>query len=184
MTILGYFNGNLTEEQRLAFEEKNVTSFLIDLSDEDETTFKGSLDQMVNYLSSGDQLVIYNLSNLKRTLAEVATLLTVLKNADVELVVLNKEELFNSMTDSEFFEFIIDLYEENQKVIQEKTRISQKNKRNVGRPRISQRKIEQIRHLRLEKKYTLQEVSKICDVSLGTVYKYTEQLDDPEPVLN
>ena len=174
MTVCGYINGNLTKELYKEFVAHGATTLVIETEEVNESDGQTILDALINGLSEGDQLIIYNVSNLKKTLFELAIFFKILIDRDVELVILNKDELFNTMTDTEFFEFIIDLCEENKRVVQEKTKIAERKNRQVGRPRVSDETIEKIRYLRTQKNYTLQDTAKICDVSLGTVYKYTD----------
>lgn len=174
MNIYGYVNGDMTKELYNEFREHKVTTLVIETQEVEQGEAQTTLDALVTGLTKGDKLIIFNLSNLKKTLSELAIFFKTLDEREVELVILNKDELFNTMTDAEFFEFIIDLYEENRRVVQEKSKLSERKNRNVGRPRVSEETIERIRHLRIQKNYSLQDTAKICEVSLGTVYKYAD----------
>lgn len=174
MGIFGYINGNVTKEQYQEFNEKNITTLLIDMPNIGKGHNRKSIDSLLTHLKTGDKLVVYNLNNLEKTLTELALFLKSLKEKEIELIIIDKEELFESMTSYEFFDFIVDLHEENQKVLREKANVAQKSKRNIGRPKVSQETIDRIRHLRIEKNYTLQDTAELCDVSLGTVYKYAD----------
>lgn len=174
MNIYGYVNGDMTKELYKEFMNNNVTTLIIETQEVNQSNHSAILEALITGLSKGDKLVIYNFSNLKKTLSELAIFLKSLGEKEIELVILNKDELFNTMTDAEFFEFIIDLYEENRRVVQEKSRQTERKNRNVGRPRISEETIERIRYLRIEKNYSLEDTAELCDVSLGTVYKYAD----------
>ena len=176
MNTLAYINGEVTTERYNELLQKNVTKILIDVprgkpNDEEVTD---SLDYIVKNLNAGDQLIIYDLSNLHRTLSELSKFFIQVKEKEIDLIILNKEEIFNSMTDKEFVDFIFDLNEENQRVIQEKVKKSIKNPQAVGRPKLSEENIKRIRHLRLDKHYTLKDTAELCGVSVGTVYKYAD----------
>lgn len=174
MNILGYFKGNITKEQYKEFKKNDVGSLLIDFPDCEENSIDILSDEMFLCLSEGDKLIIYNLINLGKTLVELALFLKKLKDKNIELVILVKDELFDSMTDSEFFQFIFDLYEENQKIVKNKIEDSRRHRKNIGRPKVSEETIEKIRELRIEKHYSLQSTANLCDVSIGTVYKYAD----------
>lgn len=174
MRIFGYINGNVTKEQYQEFKKMKVTTLLIDMPMVGEGHTERSIDIFLKHFRMGDKLIVFNLTNLEKTLTELALFLKRLKEKEIELVVLDKDELFESMTAYEFFDFIVDLHEENQKVLKEKASIAHKNKRNIGRPKVSEEVIERIRYLRIEKNYTLQDTAELCDVSLGTVYKYAD----------
>ena len=180
LNTVAYIHGEFTKEQFKELEEKEVTSIFIDVPRQDQSIDQTgeSLDKIVRSLSSGDKLIIHDLTTLNRTLNELAIFLKTMKDKNIDLVILNKEEEFNSLTDSEFLGFIVDLYKENQKLVKEKTKKSTTKSQNVGRPKLSQKKINKIRDLRLNKKFTLQDTAKLCGVSAGTVYKYADSQKD------
>ncbi|MBP2966657.1 recombinase family protein, partial [Acinetobacter baumannii] len=134
-----------------------------------------SLESIMESLSAGDQVIIYDLTNLYRTLSELASIFRQAKQKEIKLIILNKEEIFNNMTDEEFIEFIFDLNEENKRVTIERKKRSSKGVNNVGRPKLSKESIEKIRHLRLEKNYSLRDTAELCGVSIGTVHKYADK---------
>ncbi len=174
MNIYGYVNGDMTKDLYKEFRDHDVTTLVIETREVNQGENQPTLDALLTGMSKGDKLIIYNLSNLKKTLSELAVFLKTLKERSVELVILNKDELFNTMTDAEFFAFIIDLYEENKRVVQEKSKRSERKNRNIGRPSVSKETIERIRQLRIHENYSLQDTAKMCEVSLGTVYKYAD----------
>ena len=175
MKTLAYINGEMTTERFQELEKQQVSKIIIDIPNDnrDGKQTTESLNYILELLVAGDRLIVINLSNLNRTLTELAIFFKKIQEKQIKLVILNKDDVFSSMTDSDFFNFIIDLHEENKSVIREKTKITTDKKQ--GRPKLSQEKIERIRWLRLKKKYPLREVAKLCDVSVGTVYKYCDQ---------
>lgn len=176
MTRLAYINGEITTSKFRELKKKEVTKILIDIpinkSNGEQVT--NSLDDILNILVSGDQLIIDDLASLKRTLTELALFLKEIEQKNIDLIILNKDRIFDAMTDSEFFSFIKDTHNENQAVLNEKAKQVRKISKSAGRPKLSQEKIDQIRDLRLEKKCTLKETAKICNVSIGTVHKYAD----------
>lgn len=180
MNTLAYINGDITTEQYQDLINQNVTSILIDVPREEnnEKVIDKSLKTIIESLRPGDKLIIYDLTNLYQTLSELALFFKQAKEKEIELVILNKEEIFNSMTDKDFMEFIHDLNEENHRVVQKKIERSKKTSKSVGRPKLSQENIKRIRHLRLEKKYTLSDTAELCGVSVGTVHKYADRVGE------
>lgn len=176
MNTLAYINGNITTEQYEELLKKNVTSILIDVprGDRSGQQIARSLKQVVNDLTAGDQLIIYDLSNLYRTLSELASFFRELKEKSIDLVILKKEEVFSSMTQDDFMNFIFDINNENQEVIKEKKIMSDRHAKKAGRPKVEQDNIDKMRHLRLDKHYTLKDTAELCGVSVGTVYKYAD----------
>lgn len=176
MKTLAYVNGEISVEQYRELLTKNVTSILIDLPGEDEENqISNSLNSILMNLERGDELIIYDLTNLHRTLSELSTFFKKIKEKEINLTILNKEEIFGIMTDAEFVEFIFDLNEENKKISKEQRDKTINKTKNVGRPKMSEENIKKIRRLRLEKKLSLKETAELCGVSVGTVYKYTNQ---------
>ena len=87
MNTLAYINGEVTTERYNELLEKNVTKILIDVprgkpNDEEVTD---SLDYIVKNLSAGDQLIIYDLSNLHRTLSELSKFFIQVKEKEIDL---------------------------------------------------------------------------------------------------
>lgn len=177
MKTIAYINGEITAVQYEELLKKKVTSILIDIPGEknDGDQVGVSLDFILANLEAGDELIIYDLSNLYRTLSELAIFFKKAEEKRVKLTILNKEDVFASMTDKEFISFIFDLNEENRKVHQDQKSKLDKSNKNVGRPKLSKENIQKIRRLRLEKKLSLRETAELCGVSIGTVYKYTNQ---------
>ena len=176
MNTLAYINGSITTEQYEELLKKDVTSILIDVprGDRSGQQIARSLKQIVNDLTAGDQLIIYDLSNLYRTLSELAVFFRELKEKRIDLVILKKDEIFSSMTQDDFMNFIFDVNYESQEVIKEKKIRADKHSKKAGRPKVEQDNIDKMRHLRLDKHYTLKDTAELCGVSVGTVYKYAD----------
>lgn len=174
MTTFGYINGELTEKILEAFKKEGVNKLLVNGNyglEEDTIEF---LNGIISKLSHSDKLVIYDFSNLKLTLTELTSFFRSLKEKKVDLKIINKDEAFSTMSDSEFIEFIEDLSKENQEVMKNRAQASANRHKRSGRPKISQETIDRINYLRHEKQYTLKDISIICNVSIGTAYKYLE----------
>ena len=176
MHTLAYINGDITTEQYRDLIKKNVTSILIDVPSGDRSgeNISRSLNHIVEDLTFGDRLIVYSLSNLYRTLSELATFFKKIKEKSIDLIILNKEEIFNSLTSEEFMEFIFDINNENQSVVRDKKIKSDVYSKKAGRPKTGQDNIQKMRHLRLDKNYTLKDTAELCGVSVGTVYKYAD----------
>lgn len=179
MNTLAYINGDITTEQYQDLLKQNVTSILIDVPNGNDNgeQISQSLETIIASMSAGDRVIIYDLSNLNRTLSELSKFFRQAREKDIELIILNKEEIFNSMTDGEFIDFIFDLNEENYRVSIEKKNQVKETSKSAGRPKLSQENIKKIRHLRLEKNYTLRDTAELCGVSVGTVHKYADRAE-------
>lgn len=174
MTTFGYINGELTESILEAFKKENVNKLLVNGTNGLEEDTIEFLNEIIKKLSHSDKLVIYDFSNLKLTLTELTSFFRSLKEKKVDLKIINKDEAFSTMTDSEFIEFIEDLSRENQEVLKKRAKVSSNRSKRSGRPKISQETIDRMNYLRYEKNYTLKDIAVICGVSIGTAYKYLD----------
>lgn len=175
MIRFGYFNGDLTEDIFKSFKKEGASKLYLNNEYEINGDTLSCLNSIIDSLSEEDELIIYDFSNLKLTLAELTSLFRRLKEMNSSLKIINKNEVFNLMTDQELMEFISEISDANKSVMREKGKNITKKNQHVGRPKISDETIERINYLRFQKNYTLKDISVICDVSIGTAYKYLNQ---------
>lgn len=129
-------------------------------------------------LKSGDELVVYELRSLGKSLKQLPSFFSKLSQKKVHLSIIQKDDSLKELSDEQYFSIITDLAEMDSFVISERTiKGIQKAKRSGrvgGRPRISEETIKEIKYLYHNQSYTLREISKKCGVSLGTAYKYIQ----------
>lgn len=167
MRIMGYVYSSIDDsyikEQIEAIRDYGLTTILLDADD-------------LMGLKTGDELVIYELKSLGKTIIQLSDFLSRLNQKDIKLTIINKEESFKLLNEEQYYQIIFDLAEIDRNVISERTtrgiRSAKQSGRVGGRPKISDSQIELIKHLYHKQSYTLREIVDKCGVSLGTVYKY------------
>ena len=135
-------------------------------------------EEGVNELKEGDELVVYELRSLGKTITQLDQFLTFLDKKNIKLTLIDKESEFQVITDHQFYDLVSEIAEMESFIISERTtRGIQKARRSGrigGRPKVSEETIEEIRYLYHNQSYTLREIAEKCDVSLGTTYKYVQ----------
>jgi len=95
------------------------------------------------------------------------------------LVVIEKDKEFNGLDNDVYLNLVKRIAETEKIIIKERTtkglEEARKNGRIGGRPKISQEKINQIRFLYNNNRYTLRQIAEECNISLGTAYKYVQE---------
>jgi DNA invertase Pin-like site-specific DNA recombinase len=125
-------------------------------------------EEEFNSLRRGDELIVYELKSLGKSITQLATFFNFLEKKEVKLIIISKN--FNLVDElAEMESFIIS--ERTTKGIQN----ARRNGRVGGRPKISEEKIEEIRYLYHNQSYTLRKIAEECNVSLGTAYKYIQE---------
>lgn len=164
------------KEQIGALKELEVVNLPKDSSDVQSEV---SLKQVVQNLEEGDQLVVYELRCLGKSIIQLADFLLELKLKKIQLIVKEKGDAYNTISDEAYVEMILKIAEMEKLIIRERTtrglQEARKNGRVGGRPKISKETIEQIRHLYNNNRYTLRQIAEECNISLGTAYKYVQE---------
>ncbi|MGX7026038.1 recombinase family protein [Vagococcus hydrophili] len=137
------------------------------------------LTQVIESLGAGDQLVVYELRCLGKSIIQLAEFLSELKAKDIQLVVVKKGAAYSDINDGPYVEMILKIAEMEKLIIRERTtkglQEARRKGRVGGRPKISEETIEQIRFLYNNNRYTLRQIAEECNISLGTAYKYVQE---------
>lgn len=137
------------------------------------------LKEVVATLNSGDELIVYELRCLGKSIIQLAEFLSDLKEKGIQLVVVKKGAAYSDIDDSPYVEMILKIAEMEKKIIRERTtkglQEARRKGRVGGRPKISEETIEQIRFLYNNNRYTLRQIAEECNISLGTAYKYVQE---------
>lgn len=128
-----------------------------------------------------DELYIFNIEDLGFRLSQLLPFLEELSHTGRILHVVEKFPLV-SLTDEEYFTYLLFVARNEKKVtkvraeksIQAAKELGEK----IGRPRISEETILEIKNLHHYQKRTIREIAALCDVSIGTVHKYVKLNDD------
>ncbi|WP_314065614.1 recombinase family protein [uncultured Vagococcus sp.] len=137
--------------------------------DEDEEQKK-----LVSELLPEDVVVVVSLAVFGKTLRELTVFFDVL--FDKKIRVISLEDKIDSHHHYSFREIAIALSEVDSKFKSQNTKqrlaISKSLGKSLGRPTISDEKIEKIQQLHRQKRMSYREISDFCQVSIGSVHKY------------
>lgn len=137
------------------------------------------LKEVVESLDSGDELVVYELRCLGKSIIQLAEFLSDLKERNIQLIVVKKGAAYSDIKDAPYVEMILKIAEMEKMIIRERTtkglQEARRKGRVGGRPKISEETIEQIRYLYNNNRYTLRQIAEECNISLGTAYKYVQE---------
>ena len=122
-----------------------------------------------------NKLTIHDIDSLSASLLKIYDFVVFLEQNDFEIEVLDNP--FN-LQSSDFISALKKFGTREKSIFKKQVAEGLERARDegksLGRPRISDEKIKQIRSL-YKKKKTLREIATKCDVSLGTAHKYTNE---------
>ena len=176
MKTIGYVYAsseeNYVKEQIEGLKSVNIESVTVEEEvNEGITQNDDVLKEIVATLNSGDELVVYELRCLGKSIIQLAEFLAELKEKGIQLVVVKKG--------AAYVEMILKIAEMEKMIIRERTtkglQEARRKGRVGGRPKISEETIEQIRFLYNNNRYTLRQIAEECNISLGTAYKYVQE---------
>lgn len=178
--VSNFYNNDYMKEQHEALEKQNLETIIIEEKFNNESNQDyDMLKEILFTLSQGDELVVYELECLGKSIIQLSSFLKELENKKINLIILNKGVLNLDVSDELYIEMILRISESERIVIRERTtkglQEARRKGRVGGRPKISEETIERIDYLYHNQSYTLREISEECDVSLGTVYKYAQR---------
>ncbi|MGX6961998.1 recombinase family protein [Vagococcus xieshaowenii] len=149
-----------------------------DLVKDYEIIVLGPLNQKKNFIELlsklGDEkdIYIWDYNMLDLNILAFKRLLDSLAEENIALHFINEKE--------HFMEYLIDICEREKNYLASRTKRGLKKAREKGnfggRPRVNEEVIEKVKHLYFEKKLTYREIAAQCNVSIGTVHKYSKLL--------
>ena len=169
-TIVGYATDKLSQEKLL----QNCGEVVLVLEPAHNIkTFLAFVDK-----HKQDAIYINSLQELNLQLVQLLPVLEMLEDNQNYFRVLDKGYL-NYLNDLDYHRFFLELAASEKNTIVRRTQKGLKeavrNGIRIGRPQIDDETINKIRFLHQSQKCTVREISEICEVSLGTVYKYAFQ---------
>lgn len=177
MTIFGYVRKNYPEEtsvqinQLMALDCDDLFIEKADLTEDKE------LCALLNQISDGDTIIVPSLLSFGKSVNELYEIVSKITLRHAKLIGI-KEELDTESTYT-FYQIYTIIHSINKEVASEKIKQALEEKKmggqQLGRPTIDQKTVEAIKYLRQNKKLRLREIAEICDVSVGTAYKYSEE---------
>lgn len=143
-------------------EEK---SYLVDLE----------LSNLIRCLKAGDVLVVECFSAFGKADTELQELFAFFNQNEIRLINLSEE--VDSNERYSLFQLTEILFKVNQKtnrlLAKEGGGRGHKQRQSIGRPMLEQEKIDEIKYLHKSERLSMRSIATKCNVSLGTVHKYT-----------
>lgn len=169
MERIGYVFSSLDytyiEEQISVIKSFGITKIIID-------------EEEISNLKKGDELIIYELKSLGKSITQLAPFFAYLDKNDIKLTILSKNYDYPNLSNKQMLNLITELADMESFIISERTtkgiQKARRSGRIGGRPKISNETIERIKYLYHSQSYTLRKIAEECNVSLGTAYKYIQ----------
>lgn len=169
------------DAQLQVLEDYKCDVIYCDSFEETYHTKQLELGEVLTELHAGDVLVVTHLHRLGKSTRQLTELTSAFKRDGVHLVSLH-EKIDTRESQGIYFQLMDALAEMECSLIKERTLAGLEEARKKGkvggRPKIDSRKVKQIRDLYYEKKETIQHISQVCEVSVGTCYKYINLPDE------
>lgn len=147
----------------------------------DHTLDQLELSEVLKKLEAGDVLVVTHLHRLGKSTRQLTELTGTFEKEGIHLVSL-QERIDTREAQGLYFKLMDALADMECSLIKERTLTgldeARKKGKVGGRPKINSEKVKQIRDLYYEKKETIQHISNVCEVSVGTCYKYINLPDE------
>lgn len=142
-------------------------------------TKETKLNELIKKLRKGDILVVYKLDRLGKTIKGLQELAEYFSEKDIDLVVL-KDNIDTTTNIGRYFLYTMCILGDMERsVLAEATKIGMKTAkaegRSGGRPKKSKEEIQEVLKLYYSDKYSVEEISKITDWGISTIYKYIRE---------
>lgn len=175
MTKFGYVRKNYPEEtlsQIKSIMEYHCDDLFIESPD---LTSDKELITLIDHLSVGDVLVVSSLLAFGKSISELQEIMSSITLKGAKLISI-KEKIDTDYNYS--FQEVLNLLDTINKEVASKKIKQQLMKlrddgKQLGRPAVDQDTIDMIKFLRENQHLNLRQIAEKCDVSIGTVHKYT-----------
>ncbi|WP_086315542.1 hypothetical protein A5821_003029 [Enterococcus sp. 7F3_DIV0205] len=170
---IGYTSRSSTEEYEILYKLGCESIVDRDISLTEIDSFELFVRENIQH-----EMVIVNLASIgdKFTINQLYPILTLIKKNKGSLII-NEFYTTNLFSNVIYLELLYLMARHDKKAYRiranEAMATARKNGTSSGRPTINQDIIERIRYMYEKENMTIQEVAKVCNVSIGTVYKYT-----------
>ncbi|WP_314060896.1 hypothetical protein [uncultured Vagococcus sp.] len=125
-----------------------------------------------------NELVISELGVIPLRLIQLLPAFRLLVEHQQRLTFIKKDD-HRKLSDQEYFDELYQMALFEERVMQIRTKIGIKKAReegiSIGRPPIKNERAQRIQHLYQNEKKTIREIAELCQVSVGTAYKYATQ---------
>ena len=135
---------------------------------------KDNFLELLNQLGDEKNVYVWNYDALDLNLLAVKRVLDSLEEQNIQLHFVNEKD--------NFLTYLIDIGEREKNYLATRTKrglLLAREKGNYGgRPRVNPEIIEKVRNLYFEKRLTYREIAAECNVSIGTVHKYSKMIKE------
>lgn len=179
--IVAYARKTTDEEflrqQLAALCKENFVSLFVDDCQEGVSE-SSEFDKILRRLDKGDTLMVYRLDCLGKTLYQLKDFMNVLSEKGIRFVSLHEQIDIIDYEHSDLIKYLQVFIRMDSNLKSELTNRgilqARREGRVGGRPKITKDLIEKIQVLHNEKKYSLRRIAAECNLSLGTVHKYSK----------
>lgn len=180
---IGYINQWFTnysvEEQFTFFQSKGIIPWV-----ESEERGSDGVENVLDILNEEDILYVYQLESLGLTMGQLRTFLEKCAHKKIRFISVQDDLQIYDYATSEFIHILHVVVETDKKVKHNKLmkgmEEAKENGQVLGRPKLSEEKIQLIQQLFVEKRMSQRQIAQICHVSLGAVNKYVAPLKNEE----
>lgn len=183
MKKIGYIYQSFDEEY-IDVQFKVMREHFVEIAYSEDEVKKENYDndevlkKIVSTVEPYSQIVIYELRCLGKSITQLVNFFDELREKNIQLVILNKGGTLNKLLDDVYIDIVWSIANQEKKIISNRTtrgiRIAQRDGKIGGRPKISKEKIDKIYYLYHFRKFSVRDIAEICNVSIGTAYKYAE----------
>lgn len=172
MTVFGYMRTN-GEPVNIDGYEVCELLFIDALKSEEYS----QLDQLLETIEYEDTIIVKNLSVFELELGKMRHFILTLQNKKIRLISI--EDDIDTDNNCQFYTTILTIGQVNENVrgIKAKRRIAHSRELGIqiGRPKIDMTLAQKISHYIHNEKLSMRATSELCQVSLGTVHKYSKR---------
>ncbi|MBP1039434.1 recombinase family protein [Vagococcus sp. BWB3-3] len=140
-----------------------------------ETGDNEKLNKLLDKLVMGDELVVESLESLGLFSEELMTLMKRLDKLNVSLFSLADQKNMTEPWLISFQEVLYRMVEMDHQLREKRGPLTQSTEKEVGRPGISEEKVQIIAHL-YDRQVSYRKISGAANVSIGTVHKYVQKI--------
>lgn len=141
------------------------------------TPEKNDKTRFLNFVeeNSGNTIVIYSIYDLGLQLTQLMPALTRIRASKQDIEIVDKG-MFKNMTESYILEVFFECAQNEMNIVRDRAKkgLIKARSRGVksGRPTINRDIVDRIKFMYCNEKRTIREIAAMCNVSVGTAYKY------------
>lgn len=171
----GYIQTENILKQMEVISLNDMTEFFIDNEDSHV-----ELEKMLKYIEMGDTIILCSLTVIELSRLELSEFLRFLNSKSIRLITIQESIDTQQVEHINFFDNCLVFLDwesvVNKNLIKKRLLRAAEKGIELGRPSIPEELIKEIRYLRNKEKKTIRYIADKCEVSIGTVHKYSQSL--------